>query len=216
LCKLTDENHLSTIGAYIKFIFHYTFPPQPSFVFQMLIPNLTVNTWYEIKIQGASRSIFDKKQINPGRTSEPRKVQVRPNCDKIQTFMRSSTRELSAGVIAGAVCVLVALLFGFLAMIMWKKFFRAAYYYLDDPPRPQATLVDWDSRSDSADVKTGVPVHLFSKHVAELHADGDIGFSKEYEAIQAASAQEEYPSEHSQHTDNKTKNRYLNIIACEW
>lgn len=28
---------------------------------------------------------------------------------------------------------------------------------------------------------TAVPVHLWTKHVAELHADGDIGFSREYE-----------------------------------
>lgn len=181
----------------------------------MLIPNLTVNTLYEIKVQGASRSTFDRKQVIHGRTSDSRTVLVRPNCDKIQTFMRSSTRELSAGMIAGVVCASFALLLGCLAMILWRKCFRAAYYYLDDPPRLQTTLVDWDSRSDSGDMKTGVPVHLFPKHVAELHADGDIGFSKEYEAIQAASTQEEYASEHSQHPDNKQKNRYLNIIACK-
>lgn len=50
--------------------------------------------------------------------------------------------------------------------------------------------------------------------MADLHADGDIGFSKEYEAIQAASAQEHHPAEHSQHPENKQKNRYLNIVAC--
>ena len=53
------------------------------------------------------------------------------------------------------------------------------------------------------------------QHVARLHADGDIGFSKEYEAIQAASAQEELTAEESEHPDNKQKNRYLNIVACE-
>lgn len=57
---------------------------------------------------------------------------------------------------------------------------------------------------------------LILQHVADLHADGDIAFSKEYEAIQAASAQEHHPAEHSQHPDNKQKNRYLNIVACEW
>lgn len=52
--------------------------------------------------------------------------------------------------------------------------------------------------------------------MAELHADGDIGFSKEYDSLQSESVIEEYPSEHSQHLDNKAKNRYLNIIACEF
>jgi protein tyrosine phosphatase len=53
------------------------------------------------------------------------------------------------------------------------------------------------------------------QHVQRLHADGDIGFSKEYEAIQAASTTESLSAEHSHHPDNKQKNRYLNIVACE-
>lgn len=65
-------------------------------------------------------------------------------------------------------------------------------------------------------VPTGpIPVPLFPQHVATLHADGDIGFSKEYEAIQSASFQGELNSEHSMNEDNKNKNRYLNIVACE-
>lgn len=61
-----------------------------------------------------------------------------------------------------------------------------------------------------------IPVALFPQHVATLHSDGDIGFSKEYEAIQNASFQEEQCSEHSMSEENKNKNRYLNIVACEY
>ena len=57
---------------------------------------------------------------------------------------------------------------------------------------------------------------LPSQHVANLHADGDIGFSKEYEAIQAAGTTEALTADHSQYPENKTKNRYLNIVACEY
>ena len=57
---------------------------------------------------------------------------------------------------------------------------------------------------------------LFPQHVATLHSDGDIGFSKEYEAIQNASFHEEQSSEHSMSEENKNKNRYLNIVACEY
>ena len=60
-----------------------------------------------------------------------------------------------------------------------------------------------------------IPVPLFPQHVATLHADGDIGFSKEYEAIQSASFQGDLNSEHSMNEDNKNKNRYLNIVACK-
>ena len=63
--------------------------------------------------------------------------------------------------------------------------------------------------------KRQIPLLQFSNHVAALHADGDIGFSKEYEAIQVSSAQQEFNSEYSQHPENKNKNRYLNILACK-
>lgn len=100
-----------------------------------------------------------------------------------------------------------------------RKCFHAAYYYLDDPPNQGSTapLVDWEAPVEAGgEVRSAVPVHEFCKHVAELHADGDIGFSKEYESIQSESIVEDYPSEHSQHPDNKAKNRYLNIIACKF
>nr|CAD7455446.1 unnamed protein product [Timema tahoe] len=179
----------------------------------ILISNLTVNTVYEVKVKGASRSIFNQKELIQGQFSEPKKVKLRQNCDKIQTFMQSSAKELSAGMIAGVVCVVLFLVLAIIALILWRKCFRAAYYYLDDPPRaPPPTIVDW---TETGEANTAVSMHLFSEHVKELHADGDIGFSKEYEAIQAASTQEEYSTEHSQHPDNKTKNRYLNILAYD-
>lgn len=79
-----------------------------------------------------------------------------------------------------------------------------------------APLIDWDSPVEVAgEIHTPIPVNEFTKHVAELHADGDIGFSKEYEAIQNESLSEDYSCESSQHPDNKAKNRYLNIIACK-
>jgi len=64
-------------------------------------------------------------------------------------------------------------------------------------------------------MKQAIPAHLFQKHVAELHADGDIGFTKEYEAFQTVAVQEDYPAEHSQHPENQQKNRYLNILAFD-
>lgn len=67
----------------------------------------------------------------------------------------------------------------------------------------------------AGEIRAAVPVNEFFKHTSSLHADGDIGFSREYEAIQSESVTEGLPSENSQHPDNKRKNRYLNIIACK-
>ncbi|KAG8291223.1 positive regulation of Schwann cell migration [Homalodisca vitripennis] len=89
---------------------------------------------------------------------------------------------------------------------------HAAYYYLEDsPPLPQTSVTDWDTR----DPESTVPLGQFAAHVASLHADGDIGFSKEYEAIQAIANHHEFTTEYSQHPENKLKNRYLNILSCK-
>ena len=50
----------------------------------------------------------------------------------------------------------------------------------------------------------------FPAHVARLHADSDIGFSREYnEILRYSSDGVNATSEHSQHPDNKHKNRYI-------
>ncbi|KAI8421842.1 hypothetical protein MSG28_009786 [Choristoneura fumiferana] len=58
-----------------------------------------------------------------------------------------------------------------------------------------------------------VPARDFPRHVAALHADGDIGFSKEYEIVVAKSAALGHTSHHSHRPENRLKNRYLNITA---
>lgn len=94
--------------------------------------------------------------------------------------------------------------------IVYRNCLHAAYYYLEDlPPLLQASMSDWDPEST-------VPLDQFPNHVAELHADGDIGFSKEYESIQNVSNHPGFSTEISQHPDNKLKNRYLNILSCEY
>ncbi|KAL4712547.1 hypothetical protein ACJJTC_007563, partial [Scirpophaga incertulas] len=60
-----------------------------------------------------------------------------------------------------------------------------------------------------------VPARDFPRHVANLHADGDIGFSKEYEIVVARSAALGHTSHHSHRPENRLKNRYLNITAYD-
>ncbi|XP_068916356.1 tyrosine-protein phosphatase 99A isoform X2 [Tenebrio molitor] len=180
------------------------------------VENVTTNTEYQVQMQASSRSNRTKRIVK-GPLSETKTVYMRSDCDKMQEYMRHTTHELSAGVLAGVICAGFAFLLAVSAFILWRKCFRVSYYYLDDPPCsvPTASL-DWNAPPDgNSEHKGAIPVHLFPKHVAELHADGDIGFSKEYEAIQAEATTDEHTSEHSQHPDNRVKNRYLNIIAYD-
>lgn len=75
---------------------------------------------------------------------------------------------------------------------------------------------EWNAPAEvGGEIRGAISISEFSKHTASLHVDGDIGFSKEYEAIQNECIADEHSSEHSLHPDNKTKNRYLNITACK-
>ncbi|XP_038105916.1 tyrosine-protein phosphatase 99A isoform X1 [Culex quinquefasciatus] len=190
----------------------------------MIIPNLTTNSLYEVKVRAASTSVINPKQIILGSYSEPKKINVQLNCEKIPPpSQRQSYNDYNLAVMIGILICCFGLLFIVLTILLWKKCFHAAYYYLDDPPAcgnsgggNSAGIVDWEAPCEVAgEMRSSIPVCEFAKHVAALHVDGDIGFSKEYEAIQGEALNDEYPSEHSQHPDNKAKNRYLNVIAYD-
>jgi len=94
-----------------------------------------------------------------------------------------------------------------------RKYYSGSYYYLDNPSVGLGSqgAGGWEG-DDTQTTRAAVDVQLFPAHVASLHRDGDIGFSKEYEAI--TGVEEDFSSIHSSHPDNKLKNRYLNILAC--
>ena len=106
----------------------------------------------------------------------------------------------------------------------YRQYFKAAYYYLDEPHRiiPPATLPDWEDAPGpdpgaTEGVSGAIPVVDFSTHVTKLHADTDAGFSQEYSDIQKYCLKQVKASfDHSSHPDNKCKNRYLNIVACKF
>lgn len=102
-----------------------------------------------------------------------------------------------------------------------RQYFKAAYYYLDEPHRivPPATLPDWENAAgpEGGEESGAITVRDFATHVASLHADTDAGFAKEYSDIQKyCLKQVKATFEHSLHPDNKCKNRYLNIVACKF
>ena len=112
-------------------------PRFPSF-FQILLSNLTTNLWHELKVQGATRSIYNQSLVYRGDFSESQKILLRLNCDEVHasTVVRTEDigLELSAGMIAGGACVGFALILAVLAVALWRKYFNESYYYLDESP----------------------------------------------------------------------------------
>ena len=100
-----------------------------------------------------------------------------------------------------------------------RQYFKAAYYYLDEPHRiiPPASVPDWEDAPgpDGGEASGAVPVAQFQDQVTKLHADTDAGFAREYSEIQKYCLKLKATHEHSSHPDNKCKNRYLNIVAYD-
>ncbi|XP_031831667.1 putative receptor-type tyrosine-protein phosphatase mosPTP-1 isoform X7 [Nomia melanderi] len=185
-----------------------------------IIPNLTMNTVYEIVVRGGTRSAIDKRLIINGEGSIPRKVRATRDCDKVPPLLSHSTRKFSSGVIAGMICACLAVMLMITSFVVWKpclrpifrKCFHTAYYFLDYPPRSVPTLQEWENTEQDGE-RTAVAIQKFVQHVASLHADSDIGFSKEYEFIQSETGK--LTAENSQYVENKAKNRYMNILAYD-
>jgi receptor-type tyrosine-protein phosphatase gamma len=104
----------------------------------------------------------------------------------------------------------------------FRKYFKSAYYYVDDAPRMTVPVgaPDWeDGAAPDGKAPGAVAFRDFISHVEKLHADSDIGFAKEYEEVQRLNVRDlkdlHITYEQCSHPDNKAKNRYLNIVACK-
>ena len=85
---------------------------------------------HEVKVRGATRSIYDSNKVYKGRFSESQKILLRLNCDQIQAFTIVRGHEdggrgilaldLSAGMIAGVVCVTFSIVLALFALTLWR------------------------------------------------------------------------------------------------
>lgn len=98
-------------------------------VLQILLERLKTNSLHEVKVRGATRSIYDAGKIYKGDFSDPQSILLKINCDQVHayTMVRSSSSstsgmhlDLSAGVVAGIVCVISSILLALLALALWR------------------------------------------------------------------------------------------------
>ena len=83
---------------------------------------------HEVKIRGATRSIYDSNQIYHGVFSEAQKIFLRLNCDQVQAFtiVRSEQGnkrvpfDMNSGMMAGILFVAFLILTAVFALTMWK------------------------------------------------------------------------------------------------
>lgn len=88
-------------------------------IFQFLVPNVTTNTEYNVRIAASSKSLYSDRLIQ-GKLSDPKEIRMFPDCEKIQEFMRRNPGEISAGMVAGAICAGFAFLLAISAFVLWR------------------------------------------------------------------------------------------------
>jgi len=183
--------------------------------------NVDVKRNYCLKICAGTKST-KSSSVYKGEFSEELCVYLPAvNCSEVERAGEpapSPAAELSAGMIVGAVAALLFLLLAVLGFIIWRRYCESAYYYLEDPPKlvPPVGIPDWEEEPGPEGERGAVAVEDFPAHVTKLHADSDIGFSREYDEILRYSMKSVNAThEHSSNPDNKHKNRYLNIVAYD-
>uniref|UniRef100_A0A8C1XKX5 protein-tyrosine-phosphatase n=1 Tax=Cyprinus carpio TaxID=7962 RepID=A0A8C1XKX5_CYPCA len=95
------------------------------------------------------------------------------------------------------------------------RFFQTAHLYIEDRNSPRVIHNDSLPVLSTADDLEAVPVRHFIKHIMELYSNNQHGFSQQFDEVQHCTSEMKITAEHSNHPDNKHKNRYINIVAYD-
>uniref|UniRef100_A0A7N6BU88 protein-tyrosine-phosphatase n=1 Tax=Anabas testudineus TaxID=64144 RepID=A0A7N6BU88_ANATE len=96
-----------------------------------------------------------------------------------------------------------------------KRCFQTAHFYVEDRNSSRVVPNETIPVTPILDDIEAIPVQQFIKHVSEMYTNNQQGFSEDFEVVKLWTADMKITSEHSNHTDNKHKNRYINIVAYD-
>jgi len=190
-------------------------------VHKYLITKLAGSQYYVVKVGAATNSLYTYRAFWSGSSEEKKVFLPAANCSRtdINLEKEQDDDDFSVGVVTGVILAAGLLLLTCCLFAYWRARWRSSYYSIDDIPRALAPTGEpaWEDTL-GPDGRGARPVTELEDHVRRLHADSDAGFAREYEEIQKFSIKECQTATHTHcgHPDNKAKNRYLNIVACEY
>ncbi|XP_051986844.1 receptor-type tyrosine-protein phosphatase gamma isoform X1 [Xyrauchen texanus] len=127
----------------------------------------------------------------------------------------SSRMEWIIPLMVVSALTLLCLIMLLAVLVYWRRFFQTAQFYIEERNSPRVIRNDSFPILSAADDLEAVPVRQFIKHIMELYSNNQHGFSQEFDEVQRCTADMKITAEHSNHPDNKHKNRYINIVAYD-
>ncbi|KAA0724329.1 Receptor-type tyrosine-protein phosphatase zeta [Triplophysa tibetana] len=95
--------------------------------------------------------------------------------------------------------------------IYWRKCFQTAHFYIED--NTSSRVISTSPKPRHTGERAPLLVKQFVKHVAELHNTDS--FSREFEEVQSCTVDLATTTDTSSHPENKSKNRYVNVLAYD-
>ncbi|XP_026774398.1 receptor-type tyrosine-protein phosphatase gamma isoform X1 [Pangasianodon hypophthalmus] len=196
---------------------------------------LSQTTWlqenYTTDMQLASSPTQATKLTNKEKSSQP--VYIHTDQNSISTVSRdpassANRMEWIIPLMVVSALTLLCLIILLAVLVYWRmnsicsllcisyrKFFQTTHMYTEDRNSPQVIHNESLTGFLIPDDREALSVRQFIKHVMELYSNNQQGFAQEFNDIQHSVSDIEITAEHSNHPDNKHKNRYINIVAYD-
>ncbi|XP_028261737.1 receptor-type tyrosine-protein phosphatase gamma-like [Parambassis ranga] len=131
-------------------------------------------------------------------------------------YWSSCQRHYAAGRLLSLLCLFSRMnALCSLLCIKYRRCFQTAHFYVEDSNSPRVVPNETIPVIPIPDDMEAIPVKQFIKHISELYSNNQHGFSEDFEEVQRCTVDMNITSEHSNHPDNKHKNRYINIVAYD-